>query len=141
MLTTNADKEAKSSPQTIKIITSAVKDVWTVRAISIDSSIFVKRFFSFSFQLADNGDVWRTTEGLHGHQTHSGHNQTSTYRVQSNPSPQSVQAPPGPPRGPPGKLWSFPLSVWLADGVGLESVRSHSPPNSTWHSVQIGLGY
>ena len=89
MLTTNADKEAKSSPQTIKIITSAVKDVWTVRAISIDSSIFVKRFFSFSFQLADNGDVWRTTEGLHGHQTHSGHNQTSTYRVQSNPSPQS----------------------------------------------------
>lgn len=44
----------------------------------------------YSTQLADSGDVWRTTDGgqqaQHGHH---GHHQTSTYRVQSNPSPQS----------------------------------------------------
>jgi len=44
----------------------------------------------YSTQLADSGDVWRTTDGgQQGQHGHHGHHQTSTYRVQSNPSPQS----------------------------------------------------
>jgi len=44
----------------------------------------------YSTQLADSGDVWRTTEGgQQGHHVLQAHNQTSTYRVQTNPSPQS----------------------------------------------------
>ena len=70
--------------------------------------------------MADNGDVWRT-DGQHSHHTHTGHNQT-TYRVQTNPSPQSssgrsIVKPPVRRERWPGSLdflaasWSFTLSL------------------------------
>ena len=69
--------------------------------------------------MADNGDVWRT-DGQHQHSQHS-HNQT-TYRVQTNPSPQSssgrsIVKPPVRRERWPGSLdflaasWSFTLSL------------------------------